>query len=91
MPADRARSCDRPVCEGPATASLTYDYAGRRAWLDDLDDDHDPHAYDLCTEHADRLTVPRGWACDDRRSAVRPLFHVQAAGPSGRHRADVAV
>ncbi len=90
MPTERARCCDRPVCAGLATASLTYDYTGRRAWLDDLDDDREPHAYDLCTEHADRLTVPRGWACDDRRSPVRPLFHVQAAGPSARHPADLA-
>jgi hypothetical protein len=79
------------VCAGPATASLTYDYAGRRAWLDDLDDDRDPHAHNLCTEHADGLTVPRGWACEDRRSAVRPLFHVPAAGTGDRRRADVAV
>ena len=61
MSAQPARSCDRPVCSGPATASLTYDYAGRCAWLDDLDDEYDPHAYDLCADHADRLTVPRGW------------------------------
>lgn len=79
------------MCSGPATASLTYDYGGRRAWVDDLDDAHDPHAYDLCADHADRLTVPRGWECEDRRSAVRPLFHVPAATPSDGHRTDVAV
>jgi hypothetical protein len=22
----------------------------------------EPHSYDLCGDHADRLTVPRGWA-----------------------------
>jgi uncharacterized protein DUF3499 len=79
------------VCSGPATASLTYDYAGRRAWLDDLDEEHDPHAYDLCADHADGLTVPRGWVCEDRRSAERPLFHVETAAPNGRQRAELAV
>jgi len=82
MPAHRThdpRTCDRPVCSGPAIASLTYDYGNRCAWLDDLDDEHDPHAHDLCAEHADGLTVPRGWTCEDRRSEFQPLFHVPVA------------
>lgn len=54
---------------------MTYDYAARMAWLDDLVDDPDPNDYDLCPSHADRLGVPHGWIRTDRRAtAVRPLF-----------------
>ena len=73
------RLCARPGCSAPATASLSYEYAARQAWLDDLDQDRNPHAYDLCAEHADRLVVPQGWECDDRRSDEQPLFHVPVA------------
>jgi len=60
---------------------MTYDYAGHAAWLDDLADQHDPNQYDLCPAHADRLTVPKGWARIDRRAtAVRDLFsHARSA------------
>jgi hypothetical protein len=67
------------VCSAAAVASLSYDYAGRLAWIDDLDDGDDPHVHDLCADHADRLVVPRGWTCEDRRAAARPLFHVPVA------------
>jgi hypothetical protein len=77
--ARRLRTCDRPLCSAPATASLSYDYSARHAWLDDLDDEVDPHAHDLCAEHADGLVVPRGWTRDDRRSSLRPLFHAPVA------------
>ena len=54
---------------------MTYDYASRTAWLDDLAAEPDPNQYDLCPAHAERLSVPQGWARTDRRaSAVRPLF-----------------
>ena len=77
---ERPRQCVRPTCSAPATASLTYQYASRTAWLDDLTDDREPTAYDLCSAHADGLRVPLGWAREDRRSSVRPLFHVPLAG-----------
>jgi hypothetical protein len=73
------RLCARPGCSAPATASLSYEYGARRAWLDDLDDERNPHTYDLCAEHANRLVVPRGWERDDRRSDEQPLFHVPVA------------
>jgi len=37
-------------------------------WLDDLASERDPHAYDLCGRHAERLTAPRGWQVRDRRA-----------------------
>lgn len=37
-------------------------------WLDDLTASRDPHDYDLCERHTDRLSVPNGWRLEDRRS-----------------------
>ncbi|MDP9934610.1 hypothetical protein J2T11_000950 [Paenarthrobacter nicotinovorans] len=36
-------------------------YADSTAVLGPLATYAEPHAYDLCTQHADSLTVPRGW------------------------------
>jgi hypothetical protein len=47
--------------------SLTYEYARSQAWLDALQAERDPHAYDLCHRHADACTVPLGWRLEDRR------------------------
>lgn len=66
------RHCARPGCNQPATATLTYDYAGSAAWLEKLAADPHPMTHDLCPAHADSLTVPRGWRLDDRR-VVQPI------------------
>lgn len=50
--------------------TLTYRYAHAQVWLDDLAAERDPHAYDLCGRHAERLTAPRGWQIRDRRAPV---------------------
>jgi hypothetical protein len=50
--------------------TLTYQYAHAQVWLDDLAVERDPHAYDLCGRHAERLTAPRGWQVRDRRAPV---------------------
>ncbi|NJC21754.1 hypothetical protein BJ994_000830 [Arthrobacter pigmenti] len=42
-------------------ATLTYVYADSTAVLGPLATYAEPHSYDLCTLHAERLTVPRGW------------------------------
>ena len=47
--------------------TLTYQYSHAQVWLDDLAPERDPHAYDLCDRHADRLTAPQGWQVRDRR------------------------
>jgi hypothetical protein len=64
--------CARPGCTQPAAATLTYDYAGRTAWLDRFVEPH-PMSHDLCDRHAAGLTVPVGWRLDDRRVLVAPL------------------
>jgi Protein of unknown function (DUF3499) len=41
--------------------TLTYVYRDSTAVLGPLAAYVEPHCYDLCAAHADRLTVPRGW------------------------------
>ena len=42
-------------------ATLTYVYADSTAVLGPLASYPEPHCYDLCQEHAEGLTAPRGW------------------------------
>ena len=42
-------------------ATLTYVYADQTAVLGPLATYAEPHAYDLCDLHSDRLSAPRGW------------------------------
>ena len=55
------RRCSRPSCQRPAVSTLTYVYADSTAVLGPLATFAEPHSYDLCEEHAGRLTAPRGW------------------------------
>ena len=45
----------------PAVATLTYAYGDRAVVLGPLATYAEPHTYDLCLDHAERLTAPRGW------------------------------
>ena len=56
-----ARTCSRTGCGRPAVATLTYAHADLTAVVGPLASYAEPHSYDLCEEHALRLTVPRGW------------------------------
>ncbi len=58
----KPRRCSRSACSAVAVATLTYAYAESTAVLGPLSPYVEPHSYDLCGTHADRLTVPRGWA-----------------------------
>jgi hypothetical protein len=42
-------------------ATLTYVYADCTAVVGPLATYAEPHCYDLCHEHSERLTAPRGW------------------------------
>ena len=55
------RRCTRTACTRSAVATLTYAYADLTAVVGPLASFAEPHSYDLCEEHAVRLTVPRGW------------------------------
>ena len=55
------RRCSRTACALPAVATLTYVYADRAAVVGPLAVQAEPHCYDLCEDHAQGLTAPRGW------------------------------
>ena len=55
------RRCSKPSCAQPAVSTLTYVYADSTAVVGPLATYAEPHCYDLCQMHSDRLTAPRGW------------------------------
>jgi hypothetical protein len=57
-------------------ATLTYVYSDQTAVLGPLATYAEPHAYDLCEAHSERLSAPRGW--EIMRLAPDP----DALGPS---------
>jgi hypothetical protein len=71
-----ARRCSRTACGRPAVNTLTYVYADQIAVLGPLATYAEPHAYDLCEVHSERLSAPRGW--EVMRLAPDPA----AQGPS---------
>jgi hypothetical protein len=56
-----SRRCSRTACSRAAVGTLTYVYADQTAVLGPLATYAEPHAYDLCAEHSERLSAPRGW------------------------------
>lgn len=58
---DMNRPCSRVACSDDAIATLTYVYADSMAVLGPLSLTHEPHSYDLCARHAERLSAPQGW------------------------------
>lgn len=61
MPVVSRRRCSKPSCAQPAVSTLTYVYADSTAVVGPLATYAEPHCYDLCQMHSDRLTAPRGW------------------------------
>ncbi|MDS1114444.1 DUF3499 domain-containing protein [Gordonia westfalica] len=55
------RLCCRPGCARSAVATLTFVYAESTAVIGPLATSEEPHSWDLCDDHARRITVPRGW------------------------------
>ena len=70
------RRCSRTACGRPATTTLTYVYADQTAVVGPLATYAEPHAYDLCDAHSERLSAPRGWEvlrlARRRRARARP-------------------
>jgi hypothetical protein len=58
-------------------ATLTYVYSDQTAVLGPLATYAEPHAYDLCAAHSERLSAPRGW------EVLRLAPDPDAFGPSG--------
>jgi Protein of unknown function (DUF3499) len=57
----KSRRCSRPGCRKTAVFTLTYVYRDSTVVLGPLAAYVEPHCYDLCADHADRLTAPLGW------------------------------
>jgi Protein of unknown function (DUF3499) len=55
------RICSRTACKQAALYTLTYVYRDSTAVLGPLAAYVEPHCYDLCATHAERLTAPLGW------------------------------
>lgn len=71
------RRCSRTACARTAASTLTYVYGDRTAVLGPLATFAEPHSYDLCDQHSDTLSAPRGW------EVVRLSPSACAPGPSG--------
>ena len=67
------RSCDRPTCSFPATASVLIQLDHQRAELVDLTDPPLGHHH-LCGRHAASTSVPLGWTLVDGRSPEIALW-----------------
>jgi len=65
-------------CGSPAATFMSFDYAARAVWLEDISARSVEPGHPLCVDHADRLTPPMGWSLTDRRS-VTPLFAFDVA------------
>ncbi|VXB11649.1 conserved hypothetical protein [Nocardioides sp. AX2bis] len=57
-------------------STLTYVYADQTAVLGPLSTYAEPHAYDLCEQHGQRLSAPRGW------EVLRLVRDTRDRGPS---------
>jgi hypothetical protein len=55
------RSCSKVGCSTLSQWTLTYVYGDQEAVIGPLSLRTEPHSYDLCPDHADRLTAPVGW------------------------------
>jgi len=70
------RGCSRVGCRSAATMTLTYIYAESMAVVGPLATFNEPHAYDLCAVHGERLKVPHGW------SVIKQELSGEEHGPS---------
>lgn len=76
MSSHMGRGCSRGGCRRKAVMTLTYIYSDSVAVVGPLATFAEPHAYDLCEMHGDRLTVPNGW------SVIRQERSALDSGPS---------
>ena len=86
------RRCTRTACALPAVATLTYVYADSCAVVGPLAVHAEPHSYDLCEAHAQRLTAPRGWEVvrhdpDPAQTRVRSTDDLEALADAVREAA----
>jgi hypothetical protein len=79
-----ARTCSRPGCNTPATATFNFDGLRRVVWLTPLGDAEARSAGALCGSHAERFRPPRQWELRDARRVTDGAPSAGTAAPS-RH------
>lgn len=77
-PSAVGRRCTRSSCQSNAIATLTYIYAESTAVLAPLSTYVEPHSYDLCEAHSEKLTVPKGWTVIQHN----PKINLSAQSPA---------
>ena len=55
------RPCSKVACNADAVSTFTYVYSDSMAVLGPLSRKAEPHSYDLCPKHSERLSAPQGW------------------------------
>ncbi len=60
-PSGAGRRCSKSGCNESAAKTLIYIYTDSTAVLGPLSTYSEPHSFDFCNSHSERLTVPRGW------------------------------
>lgn len=65
------RACVKMRCGHEPVVTVSLSYADREVLFQELTEERDPNLLDLCREHADRLTPPRGWVVRDQRAATQ--------------------
>ena len=60
-PSGSGRRCSRSGCNQSAAKTLIYIYSESTAVLGPLSTFAEPHTFDFCLEHSDKLTAPKGW------------------------------
>jgi Protein of unknown function (DUF3499) len=67
------RTCAKMRCAAEAVATIGLSYEQRTVVVGGLVADPNPNLLDLCSEHVDRLTPPRGWIVRDERAVERAV------------------
>lgn len=76
------RGCSRASCRMPAAKTLTYIYSDSTAILGPLATYAEPHSYDLCIEHSEKLTLPNGWTVMKEQAELDQIGLSGGAGPN---------
>ena len=79
-----SQQCERPGCREAATVAYGMDPVGLRVTMDNYQPGEGDRLNAICRTHADRMSMPRDWVVDDRRTNNPTLFKVQQATPTRR-------
>jgi len=67
------RTCAKIRCAAEAVATIGLSYEQRTVVVGALVADPNPNLLDLCSQHVEALTPPRGWRVRDERLVERAV------------------